>query len=354
MITRLNLQNFQSHKNTSIEFAPGVNTIIGQSDSGKTAIIRALRYAISNRPLGDAFIRHGEDQSVVMVGLKNGKDDVVVERAKGKNDYYRLHTSEDVLEFKAFGTDVPEEINTAFNLSDINVQGQMDSAFLLSDNSGEVSRHFNKIANIEKIDSSLKAVERWIRSLKQDVRSTEEQLEEFEQQASELDYLDKLEADVEAAESLEARKNKIASDAQKLEKLIYNIESTSSEIDEIAPDLDIAPTVDEAIALYNKLEELLKDFKTVKDLGVLIVDVAKQIKTKKAYISKETLVKETITLTDKLNEANDKMLSLDSLLNHVESIDIKLADLQLKVEADTETLASEMPDICPLCDQPIT
>jgi len=47
MINSLTIQNFQSHKNTTLEFDNGINIIIGQSDSGKTAIIRALNWVIN-------------------------------------------------------------------------------------------------------------------------------------------------------------------------------------------------------------------------------------------------------------------------------------------------------------------
>ena len=68
MIKKLNILNFQSHKDTSLSFAPGVNVIVGASDSGKSAIIRALRWLIWNRPVGDAFRSHwgGETQVVVV------------------------------------------------------------------------------------------------------------------------------------------------------------------------------------------------------------------------------------------------------------------------------------------------
>ncbi|MCK9524299.1 MAG: AAA family ATPase, partial [Limnochordia bacterium] len=39
MIEKLTLKNFQSHKHSELEFAPGLNAIIGQSDSGKSALL---------------------------------------------------------------------------------------------------------------------------------------------------------------------------------------------------------------------------------------------------------------------------------------------------------------------------
>jgi len=55
MIKTLSIQNYQSHKDSTLEFDPGVNVIVGSTDSGKTAIIRALRWLIWNRPNGDSF-----------------------------------------------------------------------------------------------------------------------------------------------------------------------------------------------------------------------------------------------------------------------------------------------------------
>jgi len=65
MIKQLTIKNFQSHKKTKLEFSDGVNIIIGQSDSGKTAIIRALNWVVNNKPSGDSFRSHwGGDTNV--------------------------------------------------------------------------------------------------------------------------------------------------------------------------------------------------------------------------------------------------------------------------------------------------
>ena len=55
MIQSLQINNFQSHKYSVMELHKGVNVIIGPSDSGKTTILRALRWLVWNRPSGDAF-----------------------------------------------------------------------------------------------------------------------------------------------------------------------------------------------------------------------------------------------------------------------------------------------------------
>ena len=59
MIRKLNIQNIQSHKNTELEFSPGINAIVGSSNNGKSAILRALYWVRYNRPLGiDNLLSH--------------------------------------------------------------------------------------------------------------------------------------------------------------------------------------------------------------------------------------------------------------------------------------------------------
>ena len=36
MIIKVEIENFQSHKNTVLEFVPGTNVVIGESDAGKS------------------------------------------------------------------------------------------------------------------------------------------------------------------------------------------------------------------------------------------------------------------------------------------------------------------------------
>ena len=53
MIKEINIKNFQSHDNTNLILDSGVNVIVGSSDSGKSAIIRALRWVTSCVPRGE-------------------------------------------------------------------------------------------------------------------------------------------------------------------------------------------------------------------------------------------------------------------------------------------------------------
>ena len=106
-IKKIELHNFQSHEYTEMEFDRGLNVILGNSDVGKTAILRAIKWALYNEPKGDYFIRQGEKEVSVKVTFSNG---VVVERAKtpSKNSYFLVDSSGNEMRFEGFGIDVPK------------------------------------------------------------------------------------------------------------------------------------------------------------------------------------------------------------------------------------------------------
>jgi DNA repair exonuclease SbcCD ATPase subunit len=74
MIKRIEIKNFQAHKNTEIDFDPGVNVISGASDAGKSSIFRALLWVITNRPSGDSIKNWDckkDDTTEVRIGLSD-------------------------------------------------------------------------------------------------------------------------------------------------------------------------------------------------------------------------------------------------------------------------------------------
>ena len=59
-IKQLRLKNFQSHEDTVLDFVPGLNVLLGNSDTGKSAIVRAIRWLFYNEPAGDEFLQRGK------------------------------------------------------------------------------------------------------------------------------------------------------------------------------------------------------------------------------------------------------------------------------------------------------
>ena len=181
-----------------------MNVIVGRSDGGKSAIIRALRLVVENRPSGDAYRSNwGGDTSVSVTTIEG--DTVTRKKTNTKNSYTLNDT-----EFVAFKQDVPTEIQKAFRITDLNIQSQMDSPFLLSMSSGAVAVHFNKCGGLSIIDKSNAAIQRDISRINKDVDYYTRESTELERQLTEFGFIDICEEAVSHLEAMTGQFNVVA------------------------------------------------------------------------------------------------------------------------------------------------
>lgn len=179
MITKLHIQNFQSHADSTFVFDDGINIIIGKSDTGKSAIWRALYWLAFNSPSGEAYRSHWGGDTLVEVWLDNGTHIQKVRTAK--DNMYVLNG----LELKALRTEVPLEIQDALGLYETNFQGQLDSSFLLMSSAGEVARVLNEYLDLQTIDQAIQDINTRARKNSSDLKalytSESQLLEELEE-----------------------------------------------------------------------------------------------------------------------------------------------------------------------------
>ena len=344
MIKSLELNNFQSHKNSTLEFDPGVNIIIGPSDSGKTAIIRALRWLVWNRPSGDAIRSTwgGETSASIQI------DEQTIERIKDKVDEYKLGE----IEFKAFGTNVPEEIIQALNLNEINLQQQLDSPFLLSSSPGEVAKHFNKIAHLDQIDSGLTNVQKWIREIEQDISSGGKQLEHLKEDLGKFVYLDKFEIDVEVLERMEKQMIQKVNETRVLNGLCLNLNKVLELIKEQEENTKAGPLVDSLLGLYEDLEINEDSQDALKGLMNEIEEAEEDLEEENKILGSGKLVDSLIGLFQEQTEKQNKCLVLSKLTKTI----IYTTEEQKDAESSSKRLQTEFnavfPNVCPLCGKP--
>lgn len=216
MITKLVIRNFQAHEKLVIDLDPHVTTVVGQSDKGKSAVLRALRWVALNQPGGEAFIRDGEDKATVTVEA----DGKVITRTKGKGvNTYHIGDKE----FKAFGSDVPPEIAALLNVSELNFQGQHDGPFWFSETAGEVSRKLNEIINLGVIDSVLAFLGGRVREAGSRVTLTEERVTAAKTERARLDAVGDIDEALKHVEGLAKGASEAALAAKVLGELVKNV-----------------------------------------------------------------------------------------------------------------------------------
>lgn len=71
MILRLTLTDFMAHAATTLELAPGLNVLCGPNNTGKSAVVEALR-CLANNPSPRHYIRHGAVEARVDALLDDG------------------------------------------------------------------------------------------------------------------------------------------------------------------------------------------------------------------------------------------------------------------------------------------
>lgn len=196
MFKSIRLVNYQAHKETELELHRGINVFIGNSDSGKSSILRSLEWVRTNRPLGNAHVsfwnRNKKDEPVGATSSTiTTSEGIAVSREKsGEYNGYRIGDKN----LNVIGTDVPSDVMDVLNISDVNVSNQDDKPFLISESPGYVATYLNKLVHLDKIDTVLSRAESRKREIRNEVKHLEEQNAKAEIAIKELEFVDEADA----------------------------------------------------------------------------------------------------------------------------------------------------------------
>ena len=202
MLQRLDISNFQSHESTEIVFDPRLTVLVGSSDHGKTAVLRALCWIVRNRPRGSAFIRHGAAAAEARLEA----DGVVIIRRKDRKVLNEYIVDGETL--VALGSDVPAQVTDRLRLGDINLADQLDRHFLLLDPPGQIARAINEAIHLDQAEAVAKAADAEVRDSRARAKDLAARAGEAEAAAGGLAWLDGARAELEAAREVSERCDK--------------------------------------------------------------------------------------------------------------------------------------------------
>lgn len=327
-IAEVGLKNYQAHSNTVINFINGDNAIIGASDSGKTALKRAIECVLYNDHSGVDYIKEGEDAFSVYVLFSDGTK-IIRERGKKRVNRYIIEKNGEQLVLENFGKNVPEEVTAAHKMFKVKIGKKMDSLFsarqldgpfFLQNTPEERGAIISSIAKTEVIDEAVNMTLSNLRDQKKEKKALEKTLKEDRQTLSEFSYLEEAEKILkevkQGVEKLQQMKERLAVNTN-------NFESVSS--------LKIKKAKQQAVlTVLSDIELKIKDFEILasksKEINKLKNDFDKlrRIMDKQKYLIKEIESLEGIdnslqycsTLGDKVKELN----RLSSLFNRLEQI----------------------------------
>ena len=265
-IKRFIIENFQSHQKTVIELAPaGQLTVVnGPSRSGKSSIIRAIRWLFYNSPRGvsvpdpkermdptePSYCRSGA--TFIRVTAEYEDDHKVIRERTRSNNMYIISTpgEEKPLILAGFGDNVPLEVQQAtgirpLQIGDVelfsNLSEQLDGPFLGSKAVSAPARAkvLGKLAGTEEIDSANKQLSTDLYRRNQDKKrlvgedGKGGEIAELDQKIAEFGYLpamarkiEHLETLVERIKAAQALKNKWTGLKASLENIDEKIAAT--------------------------------------------------------------------------------------------------------------------------------
>lgn len=308
MLTRIRLQNFQSHADTELELVSGVNVIVGRTDSGKTAVLRALRWAKDNRPAGTGMIRQdktGRQQTPCVVEVDYAGHSITRER--GKRNIYTI----DGKEYRKFGQSVPDEVEDAL-WDDLSFQSQTELQFLVLDPSSQVARIINAVSGVDVADKMLQF-------LRKNERDTKHR----------IDYV------------------------------LEQIEETEEELDQ-----PIFSKLDEYESVLNSLEQVNNDLEEATEYGQGLISLCEEIQDKEEALEQlafidggelTSLEEDARATTNVLQETVAFVEGLEDLVNDICDTEDRIAELGVGVEDIQDTLFDELlvlleeAEECPVC-----
>ena len=385
---KVRIENFQSIEN--VEFEIDKYTVLtGPSNSGKSAICRAIEGALFNRS-GDGFVRNGE--KFAKVTIQTDSCEIVWTKGSGKNHY----TVNGEL-FDKVGTDVPKHILdmrfTDIELSRSKLRPQMgtdqfDILFLIREQGSVISEVFSVLGRLDVITKAGKECSTDLKGKKSLLKTRYDDLASVDKKLANYQGFERV---VLAADSLDADKVDIDEDTAVLSKVV----DLNKELNKIKLE---STYLAEVPSLQTPQELELKDFSTLNHLSKLNaayravnvgidslmpventvapsfsddkpISLLKQlIAIKGKYTTVTSLMEhlaplETIQAPEDINQSDlRKLEGLKKAKLQILSLDSQISNISQEVESANESIAETEEELhsllenlseCPLCNQVI-
>ena len=360
MLKSLLIRNFKSHKNTKLDFSPGVNVILGRSQAGKTNVLRSLLLLARNRPGGADFFSNfaGEKGKTQIRLILNDNSKIIISKKirinkKGEKvvsgQTYKFTTNnKEPLVFEGFGASVPDQVEEALNLSELNIQEQFDMPFLVMASAGEIARTINRITKLEKVDEWVSKLTTRVNQNNTNIKLLEEQVQRAKEDLVKYNTIDEAEICVRAVVGLTKHLNSLKEREAKIKETTRELTKTNETIDKIQYALEVEKTVDKVTELSNKISRSIDIENKLDEL----IDLEKWIDGADKTLANLEPISEEIM---RLSKGIVQRLDLDYELNQFIEAHQDYLSAEKKYEEERSGYLDLLKEIgrCPTCWGPI-
>jgi len=267
--TKLTIENFQSHENTVVELSPGVTALVGESDRGKSAVIRALRWLVLGEPKGAGFVRAGETRCKVRLDYDTGD---YVERIKSPRDNAYLCNDS---AYRGFGNTPPLEIQeiTGVAKSEVagepvcaNIAGQHDPPFLLGMPNTAKAQIIGTLGGADVFDAALRGTMTDAARARRDAARLEEEIGALNIEIAGLAWVEELRAAIDEAASAMKQIAQDTSRRDKIAALHTELVATRDRVNELSQILVAAQGGEAVASLVVECDNLMSQSRRIMQL----------------------------------------------------------------------------------------
>lgn len=240
-IARVLIENFQSHVRSELAFDRGLNVIIGPSDNGKSAVLRAIRWALYNEPRGSEFMRSGARECRVSVLMSDGAEIVrellVTKTGAASRNRYTVRWPEGQPQvFEGFGTEVPAEVLKAHGMAQVLLDtdkrvvlsfgSQLEGPFLMSETGSLRARAIGRLLGVHVVDAAARNTQKDLRQARGELARLEREAQRYEAELAPYADIPDQEERLGRAEALLAQAEAMGKRLQQLQRIQTEIDRT--------------------------------------------------------------------------------------------------------------------------------
>lgn len=376
MLRKLHIINFESHKDTTVEFTEGFNVIIGDSDAGKSSIIRALSAVCYNRWSSD-MMRLNEKECVIELTTDKGIVRLI-KNIKDKINAYecvKFGDNEELVRFETIGTSVPEIVFEITGMRELelgdtkdtpNVMYQLEKHYMLAEVSGKsctsnlIARIFDKVIGLGGMEELISEISGSMLNNKKQITKNNEKIDQIRQKMhSDVDIKEKesivtnskqileeitlLQEKYNDVDYFDVEINKLRERWKTIDNRAIAIDTNKAKsiADSLKTDSDNYNSIDLFVSKFSRLEEQSKRLEntinSIKSIEQNEIDNLKQ-QCNQLFLMNKMIEKYQLK-TNQINEIENNISFFDSEYN-------KYNEQLIQIKKDNK--------ICPLCGNPFS
>lgn len=343
-IVKVILDNFQSHEHTEMNFTDGLNIIVGESNNGKTAVLRGIMWAITNQPLGTDFIMAGKDECSVTICYDDGTS---IKRGRTLKDtgYYDIYYRDDngTLQrgqYRGFTNAVPVEVANVHQMpkvsitkdieTHLNVLSQLDGPFLLTESPMTKAAAIGRITGTHVIDAGIKESNKTIQNNRKVIKTYESDISEKRNVLQNMPDVSLMEqvsvmynAIVDYMKNIQNQKNTIANYVKQITDLDTKINTEQQQYEKYCALNSIAPLVNTGISKLQFIKDISAKLVRYNNTTLELTKQEKVLFTAKPYVEIKPIVEKifeecsnTLSLHTQFERANNASHDYAMALNH--------------------------------------